>query len=168
MKNRFSFAILILMMALPFVMVSCSSDNDWEEESVSTQPSTGKWIEPYHTMWSAVDVVKTYMSSNMKYCVLKKELATPSCFQLVYSSGDNQEGILYSFFQTTGKLFSVIDTEPIKSRTPILEELKNKYVLVQITDDDQYYFVAKDKSVIVNTEYVSDSKFNVCYSFVSE
>jgi hypothetical protein len=45
--------------------------------------------------------------------------------------------------------------------------LRQQYSLIA-ESDGQVIFTNKDKDIIVNTEYVSDEYFNVCYSFVSK
>ena len=98
----------------------------------------------------------------------KAENKTADSFQLAYATGNGNEAILYSFLQSDSTLYSVIDTELISNSRLIIDYLKKHYILVSANDEAslQYCFTTKDKSMVITTMKITDSYFNVNYSFV--
>ena len=76
-------------------------------------------------------------------------------------------GVLYSFSNVTGQLYSIIDTELASNSTVIINFLRDHYDLVSSDKASlQYCFATPDKSMVITTVKVSDSCFNINYTFV--
>ena len=110
------------------------------------------------------------MSGTMMRYHFEAENKTADSFQLVYKTGNGNEAILYSFLRSDSTLYSVIDTELISNSRLIIDYLKKHYTLVSASDETsyQYCFTTEDRSMVITTMKVSESCFNVVYSFVSE
>ena len=165
MKKYFSFAIIIVMMAAPMFLSSCGEDDlipDDNQEQVMME-----WTEPLHTKNSSVEDVKAYMASSMKSYRLVAETSTTENTQLAYSTSNPNVGVLYSFSNVTGQLYSVIDTELASNSTVIINFLRDHYDLVSSDKASlQYCFISPDKSMAITTVKVSDVCFNINYTFV--
>jgi len=165
MKKYFSIAILTVMMAAPMFLTSCGEDDlipDDSQEQIMME-----WTEPFHTKESSVDDVKSFMASSMKNHRLVSETSTAENIQLAYSTSNANVGLLYSFSKLTGQLYSVIDTELTVNSSVVIDYLQNHYSL--ISSDKamlQYCFVTPDKSMVITTVKVSDTCFNINYTFV--
>ena len=165
MKKYFLSAILSLLVATVFT--SCGDDDITDE--IETPTSELKvWIEPYHVKGASLDEVTSYMGSTMRRYHFKAENKTADSFQLAYATGNGNEAILYSFLQSDSTQYSVIDTELISNSRLIIDYLKKHYILVSANDEAslQYCFTTKDKSMVITTMKITDSYFNVNYSFV--
>ena len=163
MKKFFSLAIISMLMA-PVLLCSCSDDDivPEDQEQVMTE-----WIEPYHVKDASVDEVKSYMASSMKNHRLIAESTTAENIQLAYATSNTNVGVLYSFSKLTGSLYSVIDTELTTNSTVIINFLRDHYNLVSSDKSSlQYCFATQDKSMVITTVKVSDSCFNINYTFV--
>lgn len=172
MRKSMFIAVLTTLMAAPILFTSCSSDDDLTEDIVNEHPTTdGVWIEPYHIQGASIEKVKAYMLSTMKSYAVKSQTETSSSIQLAYSTGDGEEGILYSF-SSLGGLYSVISTEKTINKTKVLKYLTENYQQVTEAGGNaemiEYFFVNSDKSMVVSTGKVSDVYFNVNYAFVSK
>ena len=67
----------------------------------------------------------------------------------------------------TGQLYSVIDTEQTINSKVIINFLRDHYDLVSSDKVSlQYCFATPDKSMVITTVKVSDSCFNINYTFV--
>ncbi|CDA75148.1 putative uncharacterized protein [Bacteroides sp. CAG:530] len=167
MKKFLSNAILLILMATPLAFTSCGDDDPTE---VIENPETklDVWIEPYHVKGANADAAKSYMAQSMKRYWLQSETSTASCIQLTYVTGKGNEGILYSFSPQDGALYSIIDTEHATNSGLVIDYLKKHYKLV-IADEtkSQYSFISQDKAVVINVVRVSESYFNVEYTFVN-
>lgn len=173
MKKLFYSASILLMMAIPVIITSCSSeDDDSMNESPLNKPTITHWVEPYHEKDGTVNETKAYMSAFMGRYELTGENSNSGSIQLRYSTGVNDEGVLYSFAKNTGILYSVIDTELVVNSEIIFKYLNEKYdeVLGAYKNDArlQYTFTNYDKSVVITTVRVSDICFNIDYTFVSK
>lgn len=166
MKKYFSFAIASLLMAAPMFLSSCGDDNvlipdDNQEQVISV------WIEPYHEKNSTPDDVEAYMAYSMKNHHLVKETHSAENVQLYYSTRDINVGVLYSFSTVSGTLYSVIDTELTINSQVVIDYLQQHYSLVSSNKASlQYCFTTQDKSMVITTVKVSETCFNINYSFV--
>ena len=166
MKKYFSIAIASLLVAAPLFLISCGDDDDLILDNNQEQVVT-EWIEPYHEKNSTPDDVKAYMASFMKNHHLVSETHSAENVQLAYSTGNINVGVLYSFSTVTDSLYSVIDTELTVNSSVVIKYLQEHYSLV--TSDKAsllYCFTTQDKSMIITTVKVSETCFNVNYSFV--
>ena len=165
MKKYFLTAILSLLVATVFN--SCGND-DISEEMEKPTSELKVWIEPYHAKGASLDEVTSFMGSTMNRYHFKAEEKTADSFQLAYTTGNGNEAILYSFLQSDSTLYSVIDTELISNSRLIIDYLKKHYILVSANDvaSLQYYFTTEDKTMVITTMKITDSYFNVNYSFV--
>ena len=166
MKKYFSFAIASLLMAAPMFLSSCGDDNvlipDDNQEQVITV-----WIEPNHEKTSTPDDVKAYMASSMKNHHLVNETHSVENVQLAYSTSDINVGVLYSFSTVSGSLYSIIDTELTINSHVVIDYLQKHYSLVSSNKASlQYCFTTQDKSMVITTVKVSETCFNINYSFV--
>ena len=165
MKKYFSIAIFSIMMAALTFLSSCGEDDlnpDDNQEQVMME-----WTEPFHTKNSSVEDVKAYMASSMKSYRLVAETSTTENTQLAYSTSNPNVGVLYSFSNVTGQLYSIIDTELASNSTVIINFLRDHYDLVSSDKASlQYCFATPDKSMVITTVKVSDSCFNINYTFV--
>ena len=173
MKKLLSLAILALLMATPVFFVSCGNDDDMlPEESEITKPTIASWTEPFHDKSGTPDKVKSYMTSSMSRYSLVTENTGTSSTQLAYASGTLKEGVIYSFGRTTGTLYSVIDTELTVNKSVILKYLNEHYSPIPGSTSNEamlrYRFTNSDRSIIISTMKVSDTCFNIDYSFVSK
>ena len=165
MKKYFLSAILSLLMATVFT--SCGDDDITDE--IETPISELKvWIEPYHVKGASLDEVTSYMGSTMRRYHFKAENKNADSFQLAYTTGNGNEAILYCFLRNDSTLYSVIDTELISNSRLIIDYLKKHYILVSANDEAslQYCFTTVDRSIVITTMNVSESCFNVEYSFI--
>ena len=166
MKKYFSFAIASLLMAAPMFLSSCGDDDDLFPDDVQDEVMT-EWIEPYHEKNSTLDDVKAYMASSMKNHHLVKETHSAENVQLAYSTSDMNVGVLYSFSTVSGTLYSVIDTELTVNSPVVIDYLLKHYSLVSSNKASlQYCFTTQDKSMVITTVKISETCFNVNYSFV--
>ncbi len=96
------------------------------------------------------------------------QTSTASHTQLTSVTGKGNEGILYSFSPQGGALYSIIDTEHATNSGLVIDYMKKHYKLV-IADEanSQYSFTSQDKAVVINVVRVSESCFNVEYTFVN-
>lgn len=165
MKKYFSLAIFTIMMAAPMFLSSCGEDeliSDDSQEQVMME-----WTEPFHVKNTTVEDVKAFMASSMKGYRLVTETATAESAQLAYSTNNPNVGVLYSFSNITGQLYSVIDTELTINSKVIINFLRDHYDLVSSDKASlQYCFATPDKSMVITTVKVSDSCFNINYTFV--
>lgn len=173
MKKFISIAISLFMMAAPVFFTSCSSDDDLLSDEVgASQSVAGTWIEPYHIKDASIDDVKAYMSHNMKDYQLMSENVDLASIQLVYTTGHDREGILYSFTKNYGLLYSIVDTESLVQKSIVLNYLGSHYSLVDGYENSdanlQYTYTNASKSMIVTTQKVTDEDFNVTYIFVTK
>ena len=107
------------------------------------------------------------MASSMKSYRLLSETSTVQNVQLAYTTSNPNVGVLYSFSNVTGQLYSVIDTELTINSTVIINFLLDHYPLVSSDKASlQYCFATPDKSMVINTIKVSDNHFNINYTFV--
>lgn len=166
MKKYFSFAIASMLMAAPLLFCSCGNDDDIIPDENQEQVIT-EWIEPYHVKNSMIDDVKAYMASSMKKHHLVNETSSSEIVQLSYSTGNANVGILYSFSKVSGNLYSVIDTELTVNSPVIIEHLQKHYSLVSSDKASlQYCFTTQDRSIVITTVKVSESCFDINYTFV--
>lgn len=167
MRKYYSTAILSLLMATSLLLTSCG-DDDITEETEKPTSELKVWIEPYHIRGGTIEDVVSYMGSSMKRYHLESESQTSDNIQLAYSTGNGNEGVLYSFSRLDSMLYSIIDTEYVVNSRLIIDYLKKHYTLVTITSetDLQYCFTNADKAMVITTMKVSDYYFNVIYSFV--
>lgn len=166
MKKYFSFAIASLLMAAPMFLCSCGDDDDLIPDDNQEQVMT-EWIEPYHEKNSTPDDVKAYMASSMKNHHLVNETHSAENVQLAYSTSDINVGVLYSFSTVSGTLYSVIDTELTINSPVVIDYLQKHYSLVSSNEASlQYCFTTQDKSMVITTVKVSETCFNVNYTFV--
>lgn len=173
MKKLFYSASILLMMAIPVITTSCSSeDDDFMNESQLNKPTITNWVEPYHEKDGTVNETKAYMSVSMGRYELTGENSNLGSIQLRYSTGVNDEGVLYSFTKHTGSLYSIIDTELVVNGDIIFKYLNDKYDEVPGAYKNearlQYTFTNQDKSMVITTVRVSDVCFNIDYSFISK
>ena len=166
MKKYFSFAIASLLMAAPMFLSSCGDDDDLIPDDNQEEVMT-EWIEPYHEKNSTPDGVKAYMASSMKNHHLVNETHSTENVQLAYSTRDINVGVLYSFSTVSGSLYSVIDTELTINSPVVIDYLLKHYSLVSSNEASlQYCFTTQDKSMVITTVKVSETCFNINYSFV--
>mgnify|MGYP006991660325 FL=1 len=166
MKKYFSFAIASLLMAAPMFLSSCGDDDDLFPDDSQEEVMT-EWIEPYHEKNSTPDDVKAYMASSMKNYHLVTETHSAENVQLAYSTSDINVGVLYSFSTVSGSLYSVIDTELTINSPVVIDYLQKHYSLVSSNEASlQYCFTTQDKSMVITTVKVSETCFNINYSFV--
>ena len=165
MKKYFSFAIITVMMAAPMFLSSCGEDDlipDDNQEQVMME-----WTEPFHTKESSVDDVKAFMASSMKSYRLLSETSTVQNVQLAYTTSNPNVGVLYSFSTLTGQLYSIIDTELTVNSPVVLSFLQNHYSVISSNKPSlQYCFTTPDRSMVITTVKVSDTCFNINYTFV--
>ena len=165
MKQDFYFAIITIMRAAPMFFSSCGDDDllpDDSQEQVMME-----WTEPFHAKDSSVEEVKAFMAPSMKGYRLVAETSTAESTQLAYSTSNLNVGVLYSFSNVTGQLYSVIDTEQTINSKVIINFLRDHYDLVSSDKVSlQYCFATPDKSMVITTVKVSDSCFNINYTFV--
>ena len=168
MKKYFSFAIIAFIMAVPLVLTSCGED-DILDDVEDLQPELKVWTEPYHIEGATIDEVKNYMDFSMKRYGLVSETTISSSIQLTYTTGNGNEGILYSFYASDGALYSVIDTELLANSRLVIEYLKEHYSLIAPTNEAtlEYCFTNSDRSMVITTAKVSDTCFNVSYAYVN-
>ena len=172
MKKYFYYAISALLMATSVITTSCSNEDDSLNEIQSDKPTITHWVEPYHVKDGIVEDAKAYMSDAMNRYALSGETSNSSSIQLRYSTGVNDEGVLYSFTKHTGSLYSIIDTELVVNGDIIFKYLNDKYDEVPGAYKNearlQYTFTNQDKSMVITTVRVSDVCFNIDYSFTSK
>lgn len=171
MKKLFSIAILAMLMATPVFFVSCGGDDDLlPEESQISKPTITSWTEPFHENGASVDDVKSYMAISLTRYSLVNESSTASSIQLTYATGSYNEGIIYSFSGIIGGLYSVIDTELMVNKTIIFKYLNEHYTLVPGSASNesllQYHYTNNDRTIIISTMKVSETCFNIDYTFV--
>ena len=170
MKKYFYYAISTLLMASSVITTSCSNDDDSLNEIRSDKPTITHWVEPYHVKDGTVEDTKAYMSDAMQRYGLSGETSNSSSIQLRYTTGVNDEGVLYSFTKHTGSLYSIIDTELVVNGDIIFKYLNDKYDEVPGAYKNearlQYTFTNPDKSMVITTVRVSDVCFNIDYSFI--
>ena len=163
MNTKKNFAILFLLMAISICLVSCSQDDDFMHE-VATIDSL--WREPYHIKGASPDEVKSFMKC-WKNDLTMSERSSLYGMQLAYSRENSEEGILYSFSVVDGGLYSVIDTEPIKNYSIILDYFMQHYEIVSGSTEQQYIFTNTDKVIVITLGKSSAEFFNLTYDFVS-
>ena len=165
MKKYFSIAIFTIMMTALTFLSSCGEDDlipDDNQEQVMME-----WTEPFHAKNASIEEVKAFMASSMKSYRLVAETSTAENIQLSYSTSNPNIGVLYSFSNVTGQLYSVIDTELASNSTVIINFLRDHYDLVSSDKASlQYCFASPDKSMVITTVKVSDVCFNINYTFV--
>lgn len=83
MKKLLSVAVLLILMATPLVLASCSND-DLTEDIEDSGTKLDVWIEPCHIKGANVDVVKSYMTQSMNRYHLLSETSTAGNIQLTY------------------------------------------------------------------------------------
>ena len=153
------------MMAAPMFLSSCGEDDlipDDNQEQVMME-----WTEPFHTKESSVDDVKAFMASSMKSYRLLSETSTVQNVQLAYTTSNPNVGVLYSFSTLTGQLYSIIDTELTVNSPVVLSFLQNHYSVISSNKPSlQYCFTTPDRSMVITTVKVSDTCFNINYTFV--
>ena len=166
MRKYYFTAILSLLMATSSVFTSCGED-DITEEIENPTSELKVWIEPYNVKGASIEDVMNYMGKNMSRYSLKTENNTADIIQLAYSTGNGNEGILYSFSRTDNTLYSVIDTELTYNSSLIMDYLHKHYTLIGITSEAslQYCFTTEDRSMVITTMKVSDTYFNVNYTW---
>ena len=165
MKKYFSIAIFSIMMAALTFLSSCGEDDLIPDDN--QQQVMMEWTEPFHTKNSSVEDVKAYMASSMKSYRLVAETSTTENTQLAYSTSNPNVGVLYSFSNVTGQLYSIIDTELASNSTVIINFLRDHYDLVSSDKASlQYCFATADQSMVITPVKVSDSCFNINYTFV--
>ena len=166
MKKCNYLAILLFLMAVPVFFSSCGDDDDLIPEEKQEQVMK-EWVEPFHVRNATVEEVKAYMDSSMTDYQLSAETSGSDHIQLAYSASNGNVGILYSFSALSGQLYSVIDTEQCINSSVIIDYLSEHYTLVSSDKTTlQYCFTTPDKSLVVTTVKISDSCFNINYSFV--
>lgn len=166
MKKFNYLAILLFLMAVPVFFSSCGDDDDLIPEEKQEQVMK-EWVEPFHVRNATVEEVKAYMDSSMTDYQLSAETSGSDHIQLAYSASNGNVGILYSFSALSGQLYSVIDTELCINSSVIIDYLSEYYTLVSSDKTTlQYCFTTPDKSLVVTTVKISDSCFNINYSFV--
>ena len=166
MRKYLSIAILSLTMASSLTFTSCGND-DIDDDVEQTEPELKVWVEPYHIKGASVDEVKSYMAVAMTRYHLLAETSTADNMQLTYGTGNAGEGIIYSFSNLDGPLYSVIDTELTSNGQIVIDYLNQHYI--QVSSDDAnngYCFTTEDKQMVITTMKVSGTHFNVSYSFV--
>lgn len=98
---------------------------------------------------------------------LVAENATADNIQLAYSTSNANVGVLYSFSTLTGQLYSIIDTELTVNSPVVLSFLQNHYSVISSDKPSlQYCFTTPDRSMVITTVKVSDTCFNINYTFV--
>ena len=166
MKKFNYLAILLFLMAVPVFFSSCGDDDDLIPEEKQEQVMK-EWVEPFHVRNATIEEVKAYMDSSMTDYQLSAETSGSDHIQLAYSASNGNVGILYSFSALSGQLYSVIDTELCINSSVIIDYLSEHYTLVSSDKTTlQYCFTTPDKSLVVTTVKISDSCFNINYSFV--
>lgn len=167
-RKYFSIAILFMLMALPGVFTSCGDDNIVADDE-QTESELKVWVEPYHLKGARMDEVTNYMAKSMVRYHLLSETSTVNNTQLTYGTGKAGEGIVYSFSNLDGALYSVIDTELAANSQVVIAYLKQHYIQVFSVDDAniEYCFTTADKHLVITVMKVSKSHFNVSYSFVN-
>ncbi len=167
MKKYFLIAILSVQMACPLLFTSCSND-DITEEIDKPNAELKVWVEPYHNLGASIEEVKIYMAQSMGRYHQSAETTTANSIQLSYITGNANEGVVYTFTKSDEGLYSVIDTEMMVNSQLIIEYLQKHYTKLPASNEStlQYCFTNPDKSIVVNTMKVSESNFNVSYSYV--
>ena len=173
MKNLLNLAILTMLMATPVFFVSCGDDDDMlPEESEISKPTITSWTEPIHENGASIDDVKSFMASSLSRYALVNETTGMSSIQLTYATGYLTEGVIYSFSGTPGSLYSVIDTELMVNKDIIFKYLYEHYTLIPGSTSNesmlQYRFTNSDRSIVISTMKVSETCFNIDYSFISK
>ena len=166
MRKYLSIAILSLTMASSLTFTSCGND-DIDDDVEQTETELKVWVEPFHIKGANVDEVKSYMEAAMTRYHLLAETSTADNMQLTYGTGNAGEGIIYSFSNLDGALYSVINTELTSNGQIIIDYLNQHYI--QVSSDDAnngYCFTTEDKQMVITTMKVSETHFNVSYSFV--
>lgn len=147
MRKSITTAIFSFFIGGSMCLISCNSNDDILEELDDVQTENTQWVEPFHTIGSSAEQVKTFMANSMKAYSLQNEI-TSLCFQLSYSNGKGQEGVLYSFWLHNGQLYSVIDTESMDKKESIIAYLRQHYNFVG-ESDGQLMFTNKDKTIVI-------------------
>ena len=141
-------------------------------DTVNNGTLDGTTIEGTLENNGTVEDAKAYMSDAMNRYALSGETSNSSSIQLRYTTGVNDEGVLYSFTKHTGSLYSIIDTELVVNGDIIFKYLNDKYDEVPGAYKNearlQYTFTNQDKSMVITTVRVSDVCFNIDYSFISK
>lgn len=166
MKKYIFTVILSSLMATSLVLTSCGDDDIIEEKENPTS-ELKVWIEPYHVKGASIEDVMNYMGKTMSRYRLKSENNTADIIQLAYSTGYGNEGVLYSFSRTDNTLYSVINTELTVNSSLIIDYLHKHYTLIDVTSEAslQYCFTTEDRSMVITTMKVSDTYFNVNYTW---
>ncbi len=173
MKKLLNLAILTMLMATPVFFVSCGDDDDMlPEESEISKPTITSWTEPIHENGASVDDVKSFMASSLSRYALVNETTGMSSIQLTYATGYLTEGVIYSFSGTPGSLYSVIDTELMVNKDIIFKYLNDHYTVVPGSASNEtllmYNFTNSDRTIIITTKKVSETCFNINYTFVNK
>lgn len=173
MKKLFNLAILTILMATPVFFVSCGDDDDMlPEESEISKPTITTWTEPIHENGASIDDVKSFMASSMSRYALVNETTGMSSIQLTYATGYLTEGVIYSFSGTPGSLYSVIDTELMVNKDIIFKYLNDHNTVVPGSASNEtllmYNFTNSDRTIIITTKKVSETCFNINYTFVNK
>lgn len=173
MKKLLNLAILTMLMATPVFFVSCGDDDDMlPEESEISKPTITSWTEPIHENGASIDDVKSFMASSLSRYALVNETTGMSSIQLTYATGYLTEGVIYSFSGTPGSLYSVIDTELMVNKDIIFKYLNDHYTVVPGSASNEtllmYNFTNSDRTIIITTKKVSETCFNIDYSFISK
>lgn len=164
MIKSYYLAIVALSMAGTVAFTSCSED---DPVVVGDTQTMTHWTEPYHVKNSSVAEVKAFMDSSMKSYRLVAETSTAESAQLAYSTNNPNVGVLYSFSNVTGQLYSVIDSELTVNSPVIIGYLQDHYHEVSSDKSSlQYCFATPDKAMVITTVRVSESYFNINYTFV--
>ena len=173
MKELLNLAILTMLMATPVFFVSCGDDDDMlPEESEISKPTITSWTEPIHENGASIDDVKSFMASSLSRYALVNETTGMSSIQLTYATGYLTEGVIYSFSGTPGSLYSVIDTELMVNKDIIFKYLNDHYTVVPGSASNEtllmYNFTNSDRTIIITTKKVSETCFNINYTFVNK
>lgn len=173
MKKLLNLAVLALLMATPVFFVSCGDDDDMlPEESEISKPTITTWTEPIHENGASIDDVKSFMASSKSRYALVKETTGMSSIQLTYATGYLTEGVIYSFSGTPGSLYSVIDTELMVNKDIIFKYLNDHYTVVPGSASNEtllmYNFTNSYRTIIITTKKVSETCFNINYTFVNK
>ena len=172
-KKSLNLAILTMLMATPVFFVSCGDDDDMlPEESEISKPTITSWTEPIHENGASIDDVKSFMASSLSRYALVNETTGMSSIQLTYATGYLTEGVIYSFSGTPGSLYSVIDTELMVNKDIIFKYLNDHYTVVPGSASNEtllmYNFTNSDRTIIITTKKVSETCFNINYTFVNK
>lgn len=165
-KQIITFVVFYILTTLLLALTSCGNDNDMIDAIDQTQPSSQSWTEPYHIKGGSVTEVKSFMASQMKDYTLSV-ITSENSIHLNYSRDKSVAGILYSFSTVDGALYSVIDTEPTNLLPEVLAYLDSHYNAIVTCTADEYMYTTEDYCSIIIVSKVSDTHFNITYSFVS-